>query len=153
MTDKISELLDPACISLSLSQRKKPAIIHELVALLAECGKISDAAAVESAIVERESLTTTGIGGGIAIPHCLTPEVSATAMAFGRQSKGVKFDAVDRKPVKLFFLIVGPQNAHNEHLRLLSKLSRHLHDSQLHSSLLSASTAGKIVELFKEKEQ
>lgn len=152
MSDLISQLLDPRSISLSLAERKKPAIIHELVALLAESGRIDDIEPVEAAVLERESLTSTGIGGGIAIPHCLSPLVETTMMAFARHMKGAKFDAVDRKPVRLFFLIVGPADDHNAHLRLLSKLSRHLHDSSLHQGLLSAQTPEEVVALFRSKE-
>jgi fructose-specific phosphotransferase system IIA component len=152
MSDRISELLDSGCVRLDLSARKKPALIHELVSLLVECGRIHNPESIESAVLERESLTSTGIGDGIAIPHCLTPHVDHTVMAFGRHGKGAKFDAVDRKPVRLFFLIVGPENAHNEHLRLLSKLSRHLHDQTLRTGLLSAKKPEEIVALFAEKE-
>ena len=152
MIDRISELIDSGCITLDLSARKKPAIIHELISLLVACGRLENPERIESAVLERESLTSTGIGDGIAIPHCLTPEVDHTVMAFGRHGKGAKFDAVDRKPVRLFFLIIGPENAHNEHLRLLSKLSRHLHDQTLRAGLLSARKAEEIVSLFEEKD-
>lgn len=152
MSDRVSELLDARCISLELTEKKKPAIIHELVSLLKEGGRIEAVDPIEQAVLEREALTSTGIGGGIAIPHCLTPDVPETMMAFARHSKGAKFDAADRKPVRLFFLIVGPANGHNAHLRLLSKLSRHLHDATLYKGLLSAATPEEVVALFDERE-
>ncbi|MFW5683395.1 MAG: PTS sugar transporter subunit IIA [Spirochaetota bacterium] len=151
MIDSIGEVLDASCMELDLSAKKKPDIIRELVEVLARAGKIDDVDAVTEQVLERESLTTTGIGGGIAIPHCLSPSASGTVLAFGRKRKGAKFDAVDKRPVQLFFLMVGPPGAHNEHLRLLSKLARHLHDSRLKDALLQAKTPEDVVSLFQSR--
>jgi fructose-specific phosphotransferase system IIA component len=139
-------------VNLALTGRRKPEVIHELAVMLKDAGRIPDVAAVEAAILERETLTTTGIGGGIAIPHCLTPEVDTTILGVARSKKPVKFDAVDKKPCHLFFVMVGPPNAHNEHLRLLSRLARYLHDTRLKHSLLSASSAEEVIRLFEERE-
>ncbi len=153
MAQSISEILDTSCITLSLRSKRKPELIAELVSLLADAGKISDREAVCRTIMERERMSTTGIGDGIAIPHGLTPATEATHMAFGRRVPGAKFDAVDNRPVQLFFLMVGPERAHNEHLRLLSKLARYLHDQQLRKQLLGAKSPEEIVGLFRRKEE
>ncbi len=152
MLDRISDAIASECIDLSLQVRRKPEVIHELVAMLERAGRIANAAAVEAAVLAREELTTTGIGGGIAIPHCLTSEVESTVLGIGRSRRPVRFDAVDNKPVSLFFLMVGPEGAHNEHLRLLSKLARYLHDTSLKQGLLHARGAEEIVQLLREKE-
>jgi len=153
VADTLVDALDSSCIALDLSGKKKPEIIRELVDLLAQGGKIDDADEVTRKVLEREQLTTTGIGGGIAIPHCLSPAASETHIAFGRKKSGARFDAVDKRPVQLFFLMVGPPGAHNEHLRLLSKLARYLHDPGLKQSLLSAREADEIIDLFRERER
>lgn len=153
MSDSFSVLLDPRAISLQLSGKKKPEIVGELVALLGETGVVTDTASVTREVMEREKLATTGIGAGIAIPHCLSASVTGTAMAIGRRVPGAKFDAVDRQPVQLFFLMVGLPGAHNEHLRLLSRLSRFLHDPDLKAGLLAAPTPEAVVQLFAEREQ
>ena len=153
MIESIVDVLDAAAITLDISSKKKPAIIRELVESLAAAGRITDVAVVTQAVLEREALATTGIGGGIAIPHCLSPATDRTVMAFGRRIPGAKFDAVDRNPVQLFFLMVGPPGAHNEHLRLLSRLSRFLHDPDLKASLLAAASAADVVELFRTRER
>ncbi|MFW5684071.1 MAG: PTS sugar transporter subunit IIA [Spirochaetota bacterium] len=152
MTDSIATVLDESCVQLELTARRKPDIIRELVEVLARANRISDADEVTRRVLEREELTTTGIGGGIAIPHCLSVSASETVLAFGRKSSGAKFDAVDKQPVLLFFLMVGPPGAHNEHLRLLSKLARYLHDPGLKESLLSATTPEQVVDLFRGRE-
>ena len=151
MSKSLARFLEPATIKLSIDAKKKPAIIHELVEALGNSQRVGDVDKIEALILEREALATTGIGGGIAIPHCLSEEVNETVMGFGRRVPGAKFDAVDRQPVQLFFVIVGPVGAHNEHLRLLSKLSRHLHDSDFRAGLLAAPTPEAVIDLFKEK--
>lgn len=152
MIDSIVDVLDEACVKLEISARKKPDIIRELVDVLAAAGKISDAEEVTRHVLEREEMTTTGIGGGIAIPHCLSEAAPETTLAFGRRSRGAKFDAVDKRPVQLFFLMVGPPGAHNEHLRLLSRLARYLHDSRLKNALLEANDPSDVVSIFAERE-
>lgn len=152
MIDSLSDILDASCISTRLKEKRKPDVIRELVEILQLAGKIEDADAVTAKVLERESLTTTGIGGGIAIPHGMSADTPEMVMAFGRHPKGVKFDAVDRKPVKLFFLIVGPEGARNEQLRILSKISRYLHDPNFKNGLLRAESPEEVVQLFAERE-
>lgn len=153
MTDRISAMLQAEAVTLSIQGKKKPEIIRELVELLAGTGVVTDAESVTAETIAREELATTGIGGGIAIPHCLSPDVTGTAIAFGRRIPGAKFDAVDRHPVQLFFLMVGLPGAHNEHLRLLSKLARYLHDPDVKAGLLAAATPAEVVEIFARREK
>lgn len=152
MSDGIAPILDPGAISLSIQSKKKPDIIRELVELLGATGVVQDVEAVTAEVLAREELATTGIGSGIAIPHCLSAHVTGTSLAFGRKVPGAKFDAVDKQPVQLFFLMVGLPGAHNEHLRLLSKLSRYLHDADTKASLLAAATAEDILQIFSQRE-
>jgi fructose-specific phosphotransferase system IIA component len=151
--DSIGEVLDVSCVHLDLAAKKKPEIVRELVEVLANAGKVDDIDTVTEQVLQREALTTTGIGGGIAIPHCLSSSAPATALAVGRKRSGARFDAVDKRPVQLFFLMVGPPNAHNEHLRLLSKLARYLHDPGLKDALLQAEKPEDVVSLFENREQ
>ena len=152
MSDGVASILDPGAISLSIQGKKKPEIIRELVELLGATGVVKDVEAVAAEVLAREELATTGIGSGIAIPHCLSAEVTDTSLAFGRKIPGAKFDAVDKQPVQLFFLMVGLPGAHNEHLRLLSKLSRYLHDADTKAGLLAAASAEDVLEVFSRRE-
>ncbi len=152
MIDSIVDVLDESCVKLEITARKKPEIIRELVEVLAAAEKVSDADEVTRRVLEREEMTTTGIGGGIAIPHCLSVAAPETTLAFGRRLSGAKFDAVDKRPVRLFFLMVGPPGAHNEHLRLLSRLARYLHDPRLKQALLDAEDPTTVVSVFAERE-
>lgn len=152
MIDSIADALDESCVKLDLGSRRKPELVRELVDVLAQAGKIADADTVTREVLEREALTTTGIGGGIAIPHCLSSSANRTVLAVGRRASGAKFDSVDKRPVYLFFLMVGPPGAHNEHLRLLSRLARYLHDPGLKKALLDARSPADVVEIFRERE-
>lgn len=153
MADMLSPLLDSRAVSLSIAARRKPDIIRELVALLGVTGAVTDVDRVTAEVIERENVATTGIGSGIAIPHCLSPAVRGTAIAIGRRIPGAKFDAVDKQPVQLFFLMVGLPGSHNEHLRLLSRLARFLHDPDLKAELLSAREPEEAVAAFRRREE
>jgi mannitol/fructose-specific phosphotransferase system IIA component (Ntr-type) len=153
MSDSISSILQADAISLRIQGKKKPEIIRELVELLATAGVVRNVETVTAEVIAREELATTGIGGGIAIPHCLSSEVTGTALAFGRRVPGAKFDAVDKQPVQLFFLMVGLPGAHNEHLRYLSKLSRYLHDADTKAGLLAAQSPTEILDVFGRRER
>jgi len=152
LIEAISDALDEGCITLDIQGKRKPEIVSELVQLLADAGRIENAASISDLVLQREEMMSTGIGGGIAVPHCLAPGVEETMLAFGRHRKGAKFDAVDKKPVQLFFLMVGPPGAHTEHLRLLSKLSRLLHDETLKRGLIEAQTPEEVMKLFAARE-
>jgi len=152
MAIELSKLLCPESIELDLSGKKKPEIIRELVEVVSRGEAMDDTDALYDAIMEREELVSTGIGNGIAIPHCMTSSINTTRMAFGRKKEGVKFDSVDNQPVSLFFLLVGPEGNPNHHLQILSKLARYLHDESFCRSLLEAGSPGEVLDAFRTRE-
>lgn len=145
---KLSELLEPACVVPELLGRKKLEVITELVQVLHDAGKITQPDAVLEALIEREKMSSTGLGHGVAIPHRLLPNVSSTLVAFGRKKEGIHYDAIDRQPVRLVFLILGPAGRNSEHLMLLSRLARLLNDDRLRRDLLEAPAARQILEVL-----
>ena len=152
MSIDLSELLSPECIELNLSGKRKPEIIRELVQVVSRCKGITDTDALYRGLMEREKLSSTGIGDGIALPHCMTPLVNTTHIAFGRKLEGAKFDSLDNQPVTLFFLLVGPDNDPSLHLRVLSKLARYLRHKTFCSSLLVAESPAEVIEAFRNRE-
>lgn len=152
MSKPLSELLNPACIELNLEGKRKPDIIRELARVLARDGGINDTDALAEEILEREKLTSTGLGGGIAIPHCLTPQVEESRLALGLKKDGVRFDAIDRHPVTLFFLLVGPAGDHSGHLQNLSRIARYLHDEDFCLHLRNAVTPEEVLTALRKKE-
>ena len=153
MTATLSDILDPRCVVLELTARRKRQVIEELVSTLDAADKVGNAKKLAKEILEREKLTPTAIGHGVAVPHKLSEEVPETALAIGRVAGGVKFGAPDNQPVTLVFLLIGPNGAHTAHLRLLSRLSRYLHDPAFRSSLLEAPSAEALVDVFAERER
>ena len=134
MATDLSELLDPAGIELNLTARRKPDIIRELTEILARICPVDDMDAIVTELMEREALSSTGIGSGIAIPHCLTPQVDETIIVFGRKLDGVKFDSVDNQPAVLFFLLAGPEGDHARGEEVQARLVRQ--ELQLRKKLL-----------------
>jgi len=150
--DNVSDILDPQCIILDLNARKKEEAIRELVGLFKDAGKISKVEECVASILEREKISTTGIGHGIAIPHRLIAGVNEIMMAVGRKGKGVAFDSIDNKPAHLIFLIIGPSGRHNEYLKILSKLSRLLSDRTFFEALMKVEDVNEVLSLIIEKE-
>jgi fructose-specific phosphotransferase system IIA component len=151
--NRLSELLEERTIKLELEARRKTDALQEMVELLHGAGKIDNSEAALAGLIEREKLASTGIGSGIAIPHLLTEQARQTVMAFGRRRAGLRFDSVDNLPVNLIFLIVGAKHQEYAHLRLLSRLSRLLHDSSFRRALLEAATPEEILQLLRRKEE
>lgn len=148
----IAEMMSPDRIKLELEEKKKKKVIKELAEMLGKTKIVSDSSQLTKQILKRESMASTGIGHGIAIPHVLTDLFDQTLITFGKSSRGVPFDSVDNRPVYLFFLIVGPSSASGEHLKLLSKLSRLLTDESFREKLLGAKAPEEVIELFQKGE-
>ncbi|MBE0478320.1 PTS sugar transporter subunit IIA [Candidatus Aerophobetes bacterium] len=150
---KLSELLNPKYIKLDLNAKRKKEVIGEMVELLCQSGKIKNAPKIEKEIIQREKEGTTGIGGGIAIPHIRSKEISQTVMALGRKKEGLEFDAIDEKPVNLIFLLLGPKGEESQHLKILCKLSRILHNTQFKEILMRVTKEEEVVTIFREQEE
>ncbi len=133
----IQDLLDGDCIIEDMQATDKAGVIREFAALLKRTGRIRDEEHLVSVILERES-TTTGIGDGIAIPHGRLKDVPGVIIAFGRSRTGVDFQAMDNKPVHLFFLFVTPENRPEVHLSTLRRLARVTRNPVLRERLMHA---------------
>jgi mannitol/fructose-specific phosphotransferase system IIA component (Ntr-type) len=151
--DNISTIIDPDCIRLSLAARDKKTAITELVGLLADAGNLDGVERYVGEVMGREKISSTGIGGGIAIPHILTAGITKIMMAVGRSAKGVPFESVDGKPAHLVFLIIGPQGRNNDYLKILGKLSRYLNDRGFFEALMKVENPAEVIELIEERER
>ncbi|MCL2182178.1 MAG: PTS sugar transporter subunit IIA [Chitinispirillia bacterium] len=153
---RISDIMDPRCIQLSLAARSKEGAVRELVQMLADAGKLDGAGGIDccvAAVMEREGLSSTGIGRGIAIPHRLAAGVGAIVIAAGRSVRGIPFDSVDGKPAHLIFLIMGPCGENSGYLSILGALSRLLNDREFFETLMRAEGVLEVVELVAERER
>jgi mannitol/fructose-specific phosphotransferase system IIA component (Ntr-type) len=143
-------------IKLKLDAADKTGAITELVALLAERGKIDkkDQEAVTQAILKRESLGSTGIGHGLAIPHAkASPLVKTLIGAFGRSARGIDYGAVDGAPCTLFFLMISPPGGVDAHLKILKKLASLGRDAHFCRFLQEAKDEEEVMSLLKEAEE
>jgi PTS system nitrogen regulatory IIA component len=109
--------------------------------ILAEMFTGLDVAAVHRVLAERETLASTGVGSGVAIPHGRLPGLSTIQAALGICREGVPFDAIDGRPVHIFVAILAPEQQSSQHLKVLARVSRVLRDATTRARLLEARTA------------
>lgn len=147
---RITELLDLRSISLDAVPASKQEALDMAVALMAKSGKIRDEEAYRREVYLREEESTTGVGGGIAIPHGKCDAVIRPGLAAMVIPNGVDFDSLDGEPVHLIFLIAAPNTRDNVHLDVLSKLSVLLMDEQFSEKLRRAKTAEEFLRIVDE---
>ena len=145
---KLSKFSDENLIEFNLKSNNKDGVIEELVNLAAASNMIKDRDVLLADVKEREELVTTGVGYGVAFPHAKTKSAKGIVIAFGRSKEGVDFDAMDHKPVKLFFLIAAPEDAIGAHLNVMARLSYLMKDEDGRTKLLQASSPGDVLELM-----
>lgn len=150
---KITDFLDKRAIKIGLSAAKKEDILKELVSVLAQVKDLGDEKAIVKALLERESLGSTGIGQGIAIPHGKTDRVKELTAVLGVSRQGVNFDALDGESVYIFFLLVAPKDAAGPHLKALAQISRLLRDSYFCQLIKRCQTPEEIYDLIKREEE
>lgn len=142
---KIRDLLTPQSICLSGMAGGKEEALNQMVELMVRNGNIKDIAAYRKGVFAREKEGTTGIGEGIAIPHCKSDAVAKPGLAAMVVKDGVDFDALDGEKVHLIFLIAAPDTEDNVHLDVLSRLSVMLMDEKFTSSLKAAESVGEFL--------
>ncbi len=149
----LTEILKRDFILEELEARNQHEVLDELVRVFAMGGVRFDPEAMLQVLLERERLGSTGIGDGIAIPHGKLQGLDEILLSFGRSSEGISFDAMDGKPVHLFFLLMAPENSAGLHLKILAKISRMLKDPALRDNLLRAKSKERIWRIIEEQEQ
>lgn len=149
---RLTDILLTEHIILPLKTNQRDEAIKELIVMLAEKDLITDTEQAYAAVLEREKLMTTGVGNGIGIPHCKDKSCPNFAVAMGIQPKGIKFESIDKKDVKVVFLLVGPENNPGMHIKLLSRISRLMSNEELRQSILKSKDAQKIHDLIDDEE-
>lgn len=149
---KITEFLDVKGIHLDLRATEKQEILKELVDVLAEVKDIGDKKLILKALLERESLGSTGIGQGIAIPHGKTDKVKELISVLAISKQGVNFEALDGEPVYIFFLLVAPKDAAGPHLKALAQISRMLRDTYFCDLLRRCESTEQVYDLIRKEE-
>jgi PTS system fructose-specific IIC component len=149
---KISDFLNADMLDLDLSASDTESCLRKLVDILEQDNLIRSPEEVFQKLLEREKVMSTGIGMEVAIPHARCPSLSRTIVTIAVSSKGIEFKAIDGKPVKIIFLIVGPPEAASLHVKLLAQIARMIKSKDFTEELLQAKTGDKIVEIIQRKE-
>ena len=147
---RLRDFLDPAAVSLDLQAGTKEAVLDELLALL----KVDERATGTLArlLGRREALGSTGVGKGFAIPHCRSLAVNRLRLAFGLHRKGVDYDAVDGRPVQIFFLIVAPPvEVANQYLQVLGRIAQFAQQPDVAERLRTLGSSEQLFALLEEK--
>ena len=150
---KITDLLSKESIALKQKAASKKDILKQMVDLMDAGGKISDKALYLQAVEAREEEGTTGVGGGIAIPHGRCSGVKAPGLAAMSIDGGVEYEALDGNPVDLLFLIAAPETSGNAHLDILSKLATMLMDDKFVKDLKNAKDADEFLKVIDRAEE
>ena len=147
---KITKYLRPSLISLKLEAGDKRSVIGSLLNVLVEKGGLPKEKGEEvlEALIERESLTSTGLGYGVALPHVKTNTVDKIQIVFGRSTKGIDFEALDGNPTHFFFLVLAPAKDIEEYLKVLSSISLLMKDENNRRSLIQAKTPEDIYKVL-----
>ena len=144
---KISDLLHRDAILADMKSKDKKGVLEELAAAVSKLSNTGSKNIVQ-VLLEREMLGSTGIGGGIGIPHGKLKDIDSIIVGFGRSREGVAFDSLDNKPVHIFFLLITPENSTGSHLRVLAQISRMLKNDGFKEQLLRAATQDEIFDII-----
>ena len=149
---KIQDIVPPEAIVGNLRGETKENVLRELSEVIVGIVPKLSADTLASILMERESMGSTGIGDGVAIPHGKVNGIDRLVAAFGRSRNGVQFQSLDGKPAHLFFLIMAPEFSAGMHLKALARISRLLKDERFRRSLLAAADADELRSILPEED-
>jgi nitrogen PTS system EIIA component len=149
---RLLEVLDTEAILPDLKARTKTEVLEELAVPVAR----SSGATVEELVrvlLDRERLGSTGIGGGIGIPHGKIPGIDRLFLGFGLSRQGIDFESLDGGPTRIFFLLVTPESSAGLHLKVLARISRLLKNEAFKERLLQAGTHEEITAIIQGEDE
>jgi PTS system fructose-specific IIC component len=150
---KIKDLLQKSSIIFDPPAADKKGIITWLAAHMASINNLPDGRLIAGKILEREAEVSTGIGYGIAIPHSRVEKIDRIYMVGARSRQGIDFSSIDGQPVHLIFMLISPAGASNEHVQVLSSLSRVMSYEDMRRKLMAAKTPERFLDLLVKGEQ
>ena len=150
---KITDFLSVQNVIPTLASREKNAVLREVADGLASAHPPLDKNRVLQVLWDRERISTTAIGEGVAIPHGKLPDVDHVIGVFARSAEGIDFASLDGAPTHLFFVLIAPENAAADHLKALARISRLLKDEVFRRRLMEAKTRQEIFQTIAEEDQ
>ncbi len=148
---RLTDILTPARIKAPLTADTKRGLIEELLDVMIASGAVTDRERVLQTVLERENTRTTGIGGGMAIPHGKCASITEPTVAIGRAAKPVDFESIDGKPVWLVILLISPVDQTASHIQALARISRIMSIDSFRNKLASADAA-TMYQLIKDQD-
>ena len=149
---KILEVLAKESILEDLKGTDKKSILEELVGPVSKISGV-DADLLVKVLLDREQLGSTGIGGGVGIPHGKLKELESLVLGFGLSRNGVDFESMDGKPTHIFFLLLTPENSTGLHLKALARISRLLKNDSFREKLLNAADRDEIYSVIEAEDE
>jgi PTS system nitrogen regulatory IIA component len=149
---KIMDILVKEAVVLDLVSTAKDETLREMSEALATAESSIRADRLLDVLVERESLQSTGIGEGVAIPHGKMAGLDRLMASFARSQKGIDFDSIDGQPTQLFFLLVVPEHSGGQHLKALARISRFFRDAEFRKKLENATSTEDIFSAIEEED-
>ncbi|MTI47545.1 PTS sugar transporter subunit IIA [Sporosalibacterium faouarense] len=147
----MSNIINENLIKMELHGDSKEAIIRELAQSIDSEGRLNNFDDYVQEVIDREGLSTTGIGFGVAIPHGKTEAVKTPTVAFGRSKNGLEWESLDGQPVHMIFLLAVPKEAEsNTHLKILAALSRKLMNEDFRELLVSAEKKENLMNILED---
>ncbi|MBL0714296.1 MAG: PTS sugar transporter subunit IIA [Desulfosarcina sp.] len=149
---KILDVLTRDAIIADLKSRDKKGVLEELATPVARIADV-DVETVVRVLLERERLGSTGIGGGIGIPHGKLKALENLVLGFGISRQGVDFESLDNRPTHIFFLLITPENSTGLHLKVLARISRILKNEPFKERLMEASSVDELNTILAEEDE
>ncbi|HON59303.1 MAG TPA: PTS sugar transporter subunit IIA [Smithella sp.] len=149
---QLDQILKIEFINANMTAKNKEEALAEMVNTIIQAGVRVNVSEIMNVLKQRESLGSTGIGDGMAIPHGKVADLNDIVVAFGRSLGGIEYNALDGKPVHLFFLLLAPENSAGQHLKVLAKISKMLKDVNFRKKLLKAKSQSDLYKIIIEQE-
>jgi nitrogen PTS system EIIA component len=150
---KITDFLTVQTIIPALSSHEKNSALEEMANWLVSYHRHLNKQTVLTVLLEREKISTTAIGEGVAIPHGKLPGVERVLGVFARSPQGVDFASLDGGPTHLFFVLIAPENAAADHLKALARISRLLKDEAFRRRLMEGQTSQELFNIIAEEDE
>ncbi len=152
MAMKLTRYIRPDCFIHDLTEKSREDALRRIIHEAAAKGLIRDESEVFAKLMERESIQTTAVGNGIAIPHCFTDEIPDLVIIVARAPGGLEFDSFDGKPTRVVFLLMGNRQEHSLHLKALARIARLIKSTGFIEKIASSSSVQDMVRAFDEEE-
>jgi len=150
---RLEQMLKIENINEDLQAKTKTEALLELSSMITKGYPILDQASVFNVLQQREKLGSTGIGDGIAIPHGKVSDLKEVVVSFGRSREGIDFEALDGKPVHIFFLLLAPEDCAGQHLKALARISKMLKTGNFRRKLMEAKDKTDLYKIIMEQDE